>query len=151
MSKLLCLRCIRVFLETGSKSEDSVKEEDEGETSVGQEQEQPTDSQANTPQTRVALVMAKLKAVLILFLVYGKWVLDKLIGFLNELSKDYRAVARRLKKARREKRRRDSMKDNRSRDGISESMDEDSVDAKVGCVSFMSSPIAHWLRAHLIG
>lgn len=124
------------MLETASKSETNSKEDDEqseGETSIGQDQEQPADSQTNTSQTRFAVVMEKLKSVFILFLVYGKWVLDKLIGFLNELSKDYRAVARQLKKARREKRRRSSIREYKSREMTTlESLDDDSVDAKVG-------------------
>ena len=97
---------MNIFVETSSKSDESLKEiveQREGETSIGQGQEQPTDPETNTPQTRSALVKEKLKSVLIFFLVNGKWILDKLIGFLNQLSKDYRAVARQLKKARREK------------------------------------------------
>ena len=132
------------ILESEKKSDASAKDDKEqsgGETSIGQEQEheqeQPTDSQTNTSQTKVALVVEKLKCVLCLFLFYGKWVLDKLIGYLNELSKDYRVVARELKKARREKRRKDSIKDYRSRDMItSESIDDDSVDAKVSDVCY---------------
>jgi hypothetical protein len=119
------------ILEARSRSEESADDEDEQgeeETSIGREPEQPTDSQTESPPSGIAFVKAKLKSVLILFLVYGKWILDKLIGFLNELSKDYRAVARQLKKARREKRSRDML--------ASESMDDDSVDAKVGCAGW---------------
>lgn len=123
-------------LEKESKSGETIQEGDdqsEGEISIEQQQEQPAVSKVDPPQTRAALVKEKLKSVLILFLFYGKWVLDKLIGFLNGISKDYRAVARQLKKARREKRRRDSIRDYRLRDMMSsESMEEDSVDAKVG-------------------
>ena len=110
-------------------------DQSEDETSVGQEQEepkQPTDSKTDTPQTRAAIVKEKLKSILLLLLFYGKWILDKLIGFLNGISKNYRAVAKELKKARREKRPRDSIRDYRLRDmTTSESMEEDSVDAKV--------------------
>lgn len=128
MFKILC------YLEKESKSEEMIKEDDdksEGDTSVGQEQEQPADSQTDTPQTRAAIVKEKLKSILILFLFYGKWVLDKLIGFLNGISKNYRAVAKELKKARREK---DSIQDYRLRNmpDTSQSMEEDSVDGKVG-------------------
>lgn len=78
-------------------------------------------------------MLEKLKSVLLIFLAYAKKALDKVIGFLNELSKDYRAVARQLRKARREKRRRvDSMKEYRSRDLMtSDAAEDDSVDARV--------------------
>ena len=125
------------YLETESTLEETKEGDDqsEDETSVGQEQEepkQPTDSKTDTPQTRAAIVKEKLKSILLLLLFYGKWILDKLIGFLNGISKNYRAVAKELKKARREKRPRDSIRDYRLRDmTTSESMEEDSVDAKV--------------------
>ena len=124
------------YLEKESKSEETIQKDDDqsdDEISIEQQHEQPADSQIGPRQTRAALVKKKLKSVLILFLFYGKWVLDKLIGFLNGISKDYRAVARQLKKARREKRRGDSVRDDRLRDMMSsESMEGDSVDAKVG-------------------
>ena len=144
ISKRPYLKCYCVFLETEIKSEENVKDEDhpsQGEASTEREPEQPTESQTKTSQTKIAFVMAKLKSVLILFLVYGKWVLDKMIGFLNELSKDYRAVARQLKKARLEKGQGDSTGDYRWRDSMTSN--EDSEDAKVGFVDWTNLCMWH--------
>ena len=123
MFEILC------YLEKESKSEETIQKDDDQsdhEISIEQQHEQPADSQIGPRLTRAALVKKKLKSVLILFLFYGKWVLDKLIGCLNGISKDYRAVARQLKKARRERRLRDSIRES------SDSVEEDSVDAQVG-------------------
>ena len=120
--------------ETKIKLESSVKDEDElseGDVSVGREHDQQEDIQTNDSQSKASLV-EKLKSVLKTFSVYGKLVLDKVIGFLNALSKDYRAVARHLKKVRRDKRRRDSIRNYRQHETTgSDSIEDDSVDAKV--------------------
>ena len=57
--------------------------------------------------------------------------LDKIINFLNNISQDYRAVARHLKKARRERRLKEDASSASSSRDLPTSV-EDNIDGKVG-------------------
>ena len=90
----------------------------------------------NAEQTQQGGRLKRVKAWLKVVSFYGKWLLDKLIKFLNQVSRDYRAVARQLKKARQEKRLKEMLEQagsqSRSRERTSSvSAEEDETDAKV--------------------
>lgn len=87
-------------------------------------------------QTEQGGRLKRLKSGLKVISFYGKWLFDKLIKLLNQVSRDYRAVARQLKNARHDKRLKEMLEQagsqSRPRERTSSvSAEESEVDGKV--------------------